>query len=75
VDFCKWSVDISGICGALHTNSLSTAIQFSVKQYTSTTTVLNTICDIKHYVDSDDIKAMRRTPPPTAPEEFSQHQL
>jgi hypothetical protein len=65
----------SGISGALHTNSLDTATYFSVKQYTSTTAVLNTICDIKHYVHSDDIKAMSRTPPPTAPEEFSHHQL
>jgi hypothetical protein len=66
---------MSGISGDLHTNSSDTANYFSVKQYTSTTAVLNIICDIKHYVDSDDIRAMRRTPPPTAPEEFSQHQL
>jgi hypothetical protein len=66
---------MNGISGALHTNSLDTAIYFSVKQYTSTTAVPNAICDIKHYVDPDDIKAMSKTPPPTAPEEFTQHQL
>lgn len=49
--FSSGSVDMSGISEALHTNSLNTAIYFSVKQYTSKTAVPNTICGMKHYVD------------------------
>lgn len=44
--FSSGSVDTSGISGALHTDSLNTAIYFSVKQYISKTAVPNTICDI-----------------------------